>query len=116
MYNVGGVIHTSLESTVHVREGGCAATETHRFAKIVAAAPTETAVATHDPSLDCHALPDDKAGDTSADGSYNARGFMAEYKRLADGKVAVTAMLVVMEIAAAQASGNDLDLDLSGLG
>jgi hypothetical protein len=97
MYNVGGVVHTGLESTVYVREGGCAATEAHRFAEIVAAAPTETAFATHDSSLDCHALTDDKAGDTSTDGGYNAGGFMTENKGLTNGKVTVTAVLVVMD-------------------
>jgi hypothetical protein len=90
------VIHAGLESTVYMREGGCAATETHRFAEIVTAAPTETAIATHDSSLDCHALADDKAGDTSAYSSYNAGGFMAENKGLADSKVAVATMHVVV--------------------
>lgn len=96
MYNVGGVVYTSLESTIYVGKGGCAATEAHRFAEIVTATLTEAAFATHDSSLDRHALTDDQAGDTSTDSGYNARSFMAENKGLANGEFTVATVLVVM--------------------
>lgn len=93
---MGRVVHAGLEGAVNVREGGCAAAETHRLAQVIAATFAETAFAAHNSGLDSHALTDDEVGDTCAHSSHDACSFMTEHKRLANSKVSVTTVLVVV--------------------
>ncbi len=94
--DVSRVVHMGLEGTVDMGESGCAATKTHGPAEIIT---TTLAVATfpaHNTGLDSDALANNKIGDTCTYGGHSTCRFMAENQWLANSKVTITTMLIIV--------------------
>ena len=94
--DVRRVVHARLEGAVEVGEGLGAAREAEAGAEVVAAAETVHAGAAHDAGLDRDALAHGEVGDALAHGSDDACSLVTEYEGLAQRKVAVAAVLVVV--------------------
>lgn len=96
MYNVGRVVHTILKGAVDMREGSCTTAKAHGLAEVVTTASAEVTFAAHNSGLNCDALTDSEANNARTHSNDDACGFVAKNERLANSKVTVTAVLIIM--------------------
>ena len=111
-----GVVHACAECSVEMRDNACRTGKAHTLAEVVSTALTHDAATAVDASLDGDALADAEMGDGRAECSDDTGCFVTKDERGTNSKVAVAAMGVVMEVGAAEAGGDDLDLGFVGTG
>jgi len=96
-----------------MRNAGCRRTKAHAFAEIIAPLGAKRAVATVDASLYRNALTDCEAGNSTTDGGDEPGCLVAQNEGCPNSKIAVATVGEIVDVAAAQACSDDLDLDIA---
>lgn len=91
------MIHEGLEGAINMGERSGTAAKTHRPAEVIAATLAEAAFPAHNTSLDSDALTDSKVSDACTDSGHSTSGFMTKDQWLANGKITVTTMFIIMD-------------------
>ncbi|MCY1369273.1 hypothetical protein D9M69_563030 [compost metagenome] len=101
------------EQARQVRKDRCAAQEHHLFAEVAAARPAGRARAARVGRVHGHFLAHAHPRDPGADGIHHARSLMTGHEGRADGEGARAAVLVVMQVGAADAARAQAQTDLA---
>lgn len=110
------MVNSLLERPLEVRESLGRATESHATADVVSTRRAVFAVLTRHTDLERNAISSSDVLHISANSNNGAAGFVAEGEGLTNDDVAVAAMVVVVQVGAAEAGGLDGNLDLVGSG
>lgn len=110
------MIHPFLQRPLEMRETLPTAPELDIFADVVASLLAAFALLAGEADFEGDFVAGLEGGDGGAHGGDDAGGFVAEGEGLADEDVAVAEVGVVVEVAAAEACGGDVDLDFVGGG
>src|SRR6266498_4264587 len=112
MKYMGWMVHTRLQCPVYMRIVGRRGTKAHSFAKIIATLGAKRAVTTVDASLYYDALTDGKILNSRTDSGDDPRRLVAQNEGRTNIKFTVPTVGKIVDVAAAQACGDDLDLDM----